>query len=90
MAHWRKMREEITNQSTTPEVRKRIEAVYGFPFGNEAIKKVGFFKYIPFCPSYGQKTRSEPEEQISVLLQHPAIENMDKTNTDVNIDVTNV
>ncbi len=84
------MREEITNQSSSPEVRKRLEAVYSFPFGNEAIKKVGFFKYIPFCPTYGQKSRSEPEEQVSVLLQHPAMENTDKTNMDANIDVTNV
>ena len=89
MVYWRKMRENVANESDAAELKVRLWAVYGFPFGKDLIMNNRFFRYIPVCPTYGQHNHPEVEadslNQSSVLLKIPT-----HGEDQINIDVTNV
>ena len=88
MACWRTMR-QAGNGQYSAQMRKRMWEIYGFPFGKNLIMNNRLFRYIPVCPSYGQRYEedhdAEAVDQNSVLLNIPA-----GRNEKMDSDVTNV
>ena len=88
MACWRNMRQSGAGQYSA-QMKERMWAIYGFPFGKNLIMNNRVFRYIPVCPSYGERLEGEQDveamDQNSVLLNIPT-----GGNEKMDSDVTNV
>ena len=83
MLYWHNMRQ---NTEYSAQMKERLWAIYGFPFGKDLIMKNKILRYIPICPTYGaQEQDVETMDQNSILLKVPT-EGTDQ----INADVTNV
>ena len=86
MSYWRNMRK---NTQYSAQMKERLWAIYGFPFGTDLVMNNRILRYIPICPPYGG--HQQEEQDVEITDQNSILLNVPTGGADqLNADVTNV